>query len=319
MMNITTKYIKFKKIVLVTGLFLSSCTLLNAQQAPMYTQYMFNGMAINPAYMAMDEMLSIAALTRHQWVGFEGAPHSQTLTYHTPIKTTNSFYGAILTRDNIAEVLTETGGSLAFSQRVKVGDESWFAMGLNAGLSYATDHYNQTSTKSPSVGSDLTFKNQRATRGTVGWGLMIFNPKYYFGISSPKFIYSDLSDENHNNASTAYRPHFLMQAGAAYNLDGEEIKLKPNLLVKYVDGSPMQFDINTNLVFKNKFWVGTSYRYLDSFSFLTSIYLTSNIILSYSYDLPNFNNVNSARKGSHEFMLQFRLPVKGRDHLACYW
>jgi type IX secretion system PorP/SprF family membrane protein len=103
-MNAHFKYEYIKKILFAFVLFFTIGFNVKAQQEAMYTQYMFNGMAINPAYIAMDEMLAVTLLTRHQWVGFDGAPNTQTISFHTPYKTSNTFYGAILLRDNIGEV-----------------------------------------------------------------------------------------------------------------------------------------------------------------------------------------------------------------------
>jgi type IX secretion system PorP/SprF family membrane protein len=316
-MNAHFKYEYIKKILFAFVLFFTIGFNVKAQQEAMYTQYMFNGMAINPAYIAMDEMLAVTLLTRHQWVGFDGAPNTQTISFHTPYKTSNTFYGAILLRDNIGEVITQTGGNLDLTRRVKIGDKSWLALGVNAGLSYYSAYYSQTTLPSASVASDPVFLDQRGDRVNLGMGVMLFNKKYYFGISSPHFYYRDISDPRHNNPSTAYRPTFLMQSGGLFKLNGD-FKFRPSVLFKYVDGSPLQFDFNTSVLIKDQVWFGTSYRYLDSFSILASVYLTPTILFGYAYDLPNYN-VNSARKGSHELMFQFRLPVKGRDPLACYF
>ena len=316
-MNATYKCEHIKKTVLALILFFALGISLKAQQKAMYTQYMFNGMAINPAYMAVDEMLAVTMLTRHQWVGFDGAPNTQTISMHTPYKTSNTFYGAILTRDNIGEVITETGGNLALSRRVKIGDISWLALGINAGVNYYSALYGNTNLPSPTVNSDGTFIDDRANRINLGLGVMFFNKKYFLGLSSPHFYYRNISDPRRNYPPTAYRPHFLMHTGGIFKLS-PDIKFRPSILVKYVDGSPIQFDVNTNVLLQNKFWIGTSYRYMDSFSVLGSIYLTPTILFGYSYDLPN-NNVNSAQKSSHELMFQFRLPVKGRNPLACFF
>ncbi len=285
----------------------------------MYTQYMFNGMAINPAYMAVDEMAAITLLSRHQWVGFEGAPNTQTASFHTPYKTSNTFYGVIITRDNIGQVINETGGNLALSRRIRIGDVSWLALGVNAGVSRYQGAYSQINSESMKGNIfDPTFIDDRANRVNVGMGVMFFNKKYYLGVSAPHFYYRNFSDSRRNYPPTAYRPHFMMQAGGIFKIDGD-FKLRPSILVKYVDGSPIQFDLNANLFIKNKFIFGTSYRYLDSFSVLASAFITDTILFGYSYDIPNFSNQNSAFKGSHELMLQFRLPVKGRDPLACFF
>jgi len=308
-----TLKISFKKYIL-SATFILLLSQLQAQQKPLYTQYMFNPMAINPSFMAMDEMLNITMLGRSQWSGFDGAPNTQTISMNTPYKTSNSFYGAILTRDQIGQVITETGGNLAFSRRVKIGDISWLALGVNGGLSYYNAQYSQASQSS--IG-DQVFLDERNTRMNLGMGLTFFNKKYYFGISSPHFYGRDLSVSK-NNTNTFTRPHFLVQTGGIFKL-AQDFKLRPSVLLKYVDGSPLQFDLNANLLIKDLYWFGASYRYQDSFSLLASAYLTPTILFGYSYDIPNFSNPNSARKSSHEIMLQFRLPVKGRDLLACFF
>src|SRR5687768_16528839 len=70
---------------IIVLLFLFTYSNLAAQQKAMYTQYMFNGLALNPAYSATDDALSISCLFRQQWVGLEGAPNTQTVSLHSPI------------------------------------------------------------------------------------------------------------------------------------------------------------------------------------------------------------------------------------------
>ncbi len=77
---------KIRKSLLITGFILmSSNIVLKAQQEPMYTQYMHNTMAVNPGYTGTRNAMNLLALTRHQWVGFNGAPSTQTFALHTPI------------------------------------------------------------------------------------------------------------------------------------------------------------------------------------------------------------------------------------------
>ncbi|MEZ4738824.1 MAG: type IX secretion system membrane protein PorP/SprF [Flavobacteriales bacterium] len=64
---------------------LSVSTAMLAQQDPQFTQYMFNMLSLNPAYAGSADRVELKALSRHQWVGFEGAPTTQTLTVHSPL------------------------------------------------------------------------------------------------------------------------------------------------------------------------------------------------------------------------------------------
>ena len=56
-----------------------------AQQDPQYTQYMYNPLAINPAYTGSRDVLSVVGLYRSQWVGLEGAPRTFTVSAHSPL------------------------------------------------------------------------------------------------------------------------------------------------------------------------------------------------------------------------------------------
>ncbi|HEX7365756.1 MAG TPA: type IX secretion system membrane protein PorP/SprF [Pelobium sp.] len=288
-----------------------------AQQKAMYTQYMFNTLAINPAYSTLDESLTITALSRHQWVGFKGAPNTQTLSLHTPIGESNTFVGAILVNDQIGEVIRETGGDVSLAQRVPVGTDSYLAVGINAGTSNFGANYSENYRVSPASASDPLFQDQNNMRINFGWGAMLFSDKYYVGISAPFFYYRDIGSIAKSVNKAAYRPHYLLQAGYLLEIN-PNLKFKPNLLVKYVNGSPTQFDINANFLLSETLWLGASYRSLDSFDALASVFITPDLQVGYSYDFTN-TQLAKAQKGSHEIAIKFRLPVRGRDHTACYF
>jgi type IX secretion system PorP/SprF family membrane protein len=289
----------------------------NAQQKAMYTQYMFNTLAINPAYSTIDESLTFTALSRHQWVGFKGAPHTQTVSVHSPIGESNTFLGAILVNDQIGEVIRETGGDLSIAQRVPVGNTSYFSLAVNGGMSSFSANYSEKFGQSPASGSDPVFQDENNMRVNFGWGAMLFSDKYYVGISSPHFYYRDLNNITNINSQTAYRAHYMLQAGYLIQLN-QNLKLKPNFLVKYVNGSPIQFDLNASVLISETLWLGASYRSLDSFDAIASVFITPDLQLGYSFDFTN-TPLAKVQKGSHEISLQFRLPVKGRDHTACYF
>ena len=235
----------------------------------MYTQYMFNAMAINPAYAAVDEQMAVTMLSRHQWVGFTGAPNTQSFSIHTPVKQSNTFVGAQVLSDQIGEVITETGGYLTLTQRVAVGLKTYLSVGINGGLSSFKANYSERYEDSPGSANDPAFQNESSMMGNFGLGVMLFSDKYYVGVSSPHFYYSDLSQ---SNTSTNQRPHYMLQGGYLAEIN-ENLKFKPNFLIKYVNGSPVQFDLNANLLINEMLWVGTSYRTLDSFSALASLYI----------------------------------------------
>jgi type IX secretion system PorP/SprF family membrane protein len=303
-MQIKPKGLRF--ILLAGLLMLAAANSLKAQQKAMFTQYMFNGLVVNPAYSAMDEALNVTALARQQWTGFKGAPNTQTLSIHSPIKQSNTSVGLILMRDQIGEVISENGAFGTVAHRVQLKEGTYLALGVNGGISKYVGEYSLTG--SASAATDPVFQDQKSLRGNFGFGLMLFSQKFYAGISSPFFYYRDLGSAA-SASETAYKPHYIMQAGYLATL-GPDIKFKPNLLVKYVNGSPVQVDLNANFLLKETLWVGGSLRSMDSFDFIAEIQVTPTIQVGYSYDFTT-SQLSKVEKGSHEIVLNFRVGSKG--------
>jgi type IX secretion system PorP/SprF family membrane protein len=70
---------------IMTLVMVASATVATAQQDVMFTHYMYNTLAVNPAYAGSREALTVTAIGRTQWEGFKGAPGSTTITAHTPL------------------------------------------------------------------------------------------------------------------------------------------------------------------------------------------------------------------------------------------
>ncbi len=301
------------RVILLVGLFLLSWIHVFSQQKAMFTQYMFNGLVINPAYSAVDDALNITALARQQWVGFKGAPNTQTFSVHSPIKESNTSVGMILMRDQIGEVISENGAFATLAHKVQLGDYTYLALGVNAGISKYVGQYSLTG--SSSAATDPVFADQNSLRGNFGVGVMLFSEKFYAGISSPFFYYRDLGDAS--STSTAYKPHYIMQGGYLVDIS-DDIKFKPNALIKYVNGSPIQIDLNANFLLKETLWIGGSLRSMDSFDVLAELQVTPNIQVGYSYDFTT-TQLSKVEKGSHEIVLSFRLAPRSGSLPRCYF
>ena len=298
-------------------LFVFSASNVGAQQKAMYTQYMFNGLALNPAYTATDEALTITSLYRQQWVGLKGAPNTQTISAHTPIAETNTSIGASFIRDQIGEVIAEKGAYVTVAQRVPIGDASYLAVGFNGGISSYSAEYSLNYAGSPQSTIDPVFEDQSMMRANFGLGVVFFGPKFYVGLSSPHFYYRPLNEISNLKSSTTYRPHYILQGGYIAELS-DMIKFKPHVIVNYVNGSPLLIDMNASVLFAERLWLGGSYRSKDAFNAIAQMYITPALAVGYSYD---FTSTKLARveRGSHEISLKFRIPVKGRDFPQCYF
>ena len=101
-MKMKTKIESPKIRIALTGIIITLSTLLTfAQQDAQFSQYMFNTMAVNPGYAGSKQVMTAMVLSRSQWLGIEGAPQTQTVTFHTPVISKNIGLGFSLVNDKI--------------------------------------------------------------------------------------------------------------------------------------------------------------------------------------------------------------------------
>ena len=287
------------------------------QQKAMYSQYMFNGLALNPAYSASDEALNITSVYRQQWVGLRGAPNTQTVSIHSPIKRSNTSLGVIFIRDQAGEVISEQGGYLTIAQRVALSEDSYIAFGVNVGLSAYSANYSLLYPESPHSVIDPVFQNQRGKSANLGLGVMLLGKKYFIGLSSPHFYYRPLAKISDLEAGTTYRPQYILQGGYVMDIN-ENLKFKPFIMANYVNGAPLSVDFNVNLLFSETVWIGASYRSFDSLNAILQVYVTPKLALGYSYDFTT-SNLSKVQSGSHEISLKVRLPRKSVNYPRSYF
>jgi type IX secretion system PorP/SprF family membrane protein len=276
---------------------------MQAQQNVMVSQYMFNGLLLNPAYAGSHDYLSSTLMYRNQWVRVDGAPITSILAVDGPLKNRNVGLGLIIMNDKIgATDQTDVYGNYSYSIKIKEGK---LALGIKAGVSryvYNTDKL---------VYWDKTDNVYEAGNKQTSWlpkfglGMYYSTKKWYAGLSIPVlFAY----DPNYNfsldvNKSSLDRRHYMATAGVVLPLN-EYFKLKPSFLVKYVPNAPIQADLNASLIYKDKFWVGASFRSGDAIATILEYQTGSHFRVGYSYDFT-FSNIRKSTYGSHEIMIGY--------------
>lgn len=287
-----------------------------AQQDKMFSQYMFNMMALNPAYAGSRDVLSMTALYRAQWVGIEGAPQTATFTADMPLNRERVGVGIQLSNDRIG-VVNQTGAYLSYSFRIKLGDRSTLALGLQGGaLSYQSDLTKVGLTPDNAGMPDPAFaQNISKILPNFGTGIFISNDRSYFGVSVPYLIKSKVSDYESPTSSmrNTLRRHAYATAGFVIGLS-PGLKLKPSMLVKYAEGAPLGFDGNVNLWLHDRVAIGTSFRKNqfnswsndrnDAIIGLVELQLTEQFRLGYAYD-RTLNGLKTIAPSSHELMLRY--------------
>ena len=285
---------------------------VRAQQDKMFSQYMFNMMALNPAYAGSRDVLSMTALYRAQWVGIEGAPQTATFTADMPLKNERIGIGLQLSNDKIG-LINQTGAYLSYAFRIKLGERSTLALGLQGGaLSYKANY--SEAILSPGGIPDPAFsQNFSKILPNFGTGIYISNDRGYIGLSVPYLLKNRISDYETATSRATLRRHAYGTAGFVIGLS-PTIKIKPSFLVKYAEGAPLGVDGNVNIWFNDRIALGASLRKNQFYSWnndsndalvgMVELQVSDQLRLGYAYD-RTLNNLKAYGPNSHEFMLRY--------------
>lgn len=222
-----------------------------AQQDAQFTQYMYNTININPAYAGSRGVLSVFALHRDQWIGLDGAPKTNAISVNTPINNSNVGLGVSLVNDKIGPT-TENQFSVDLSYTIPTS-ETWK---LSFGIKGTADIFNLDVTKlNPETAGDPQFQNlDNDFSPNVGAGVYWHSDKAYIGLSVPNFIQTNRYDDN-DVAIYKDKINYYLMGGYVFQFS-QELKFKPAVLTKMVEGAPLQVDVSANFLFFEKLTLG---------------------------------------------------------------
>lgn len=272
---------------------------IQAQQEPMFTQYMFNSLSINPAYAGTTESINLNTLTRLQWVGMEGSPKTFSLSAHMPIEGRKIGLGVTLVTDKIGPV-NNTFFTVNYAYRLKVTDDLTLSMGLKGGI----NSYKVGLTDLSVIDAeDPQFQsNEKKISPNLGFGFYLYSNQYYVGFSAPKLIQTKVDDEYATDENQLKR-HYFIVGGYNWQID-KDWMLKPALLTKIVGGSPVSNDITVQTLYRDWIGGGLMYRIGDALGLFVfgKVYDELKVGYGYEYSLNGLSGINS---GTHEIMLTY--------------
>jgi len=292
-----------RKYLLLTGSIICLFLQVNAQQSPLMSHYMFNGLLLNPAYAGSKEFVSSTLLYRQQWTGLEGAPVTYSGSIHGLLPKKKLGLGGYIQRDKIG-VTSQTDIYASMSYHLPVG-KGKLSAGLQMGLSNFSSDVVQLTYWDPGdkVFDYNTFSNLLPN---AGLGLYYYQSLFYAGISAPFVISYDVNRSGSIDPAVPVHKmsrRYYVTSGGVIETEGD-IKLKPSFLLKMEPGSDIQYDLNMNVLINDLFWIGASYRSEESIVALFEYQVSRKFRIGYSYDytLGTLGRYNS---GSHEVMLGF--------------
>lgn len=295
--------IKFLTIVSITLLSLEG----NAQQDPMYTQYMYNMSVVNPAY-ALDDMgiLQIGGIYRNQWAGIEGAPETANFFAHTGLSDRLEA-GISIVHDEIGGIVKENNLYADVAYVLPMTETTKLSFGVKGGVTFFDANLTALTTTDP---NDPAMQNISEVFPNFGIGAYLFGEKYYVGVSAPN-VFTSKHLENETGLARLGKEniHYFLTGGYVFDLN-PNLKLKPAFMMRAVTGAPLSVDITANFLLYDRFEAGIAYRLDAAVSGLVNFRVTPELRIGYAYDYTT-SNLGDYNDGTHEIMVLFDLDLLG--------
>ena len=218
---------------------------LLGQMFPLSDHYIYNGLAINPAFAGCQDALSSTISYRNQWVGFNDAPRNQILSIHTPVYNNRIGLGLLVEKNSIG-IFKETNiiGNYAYRMELRDGI---LAFGLGFGVTVSNIAWNEL------VAADLNdaqlMNNSTSTvLPAFSLGTYYYTKKYFIGISMPLFLRYELDKSTGKNkiSNPFSGSNYFFTGGYDISIS-PNVKLLPSLLIKYHPNNVLQVDYNAQV------------------------------------------------------------------------
>ena len=303
-----------------------------AQQTVQFSQYVFNGLAVNPAYAGYKEDWTLNLSSRLQWTGISGAPQTGTLSIDgvTDPDRKNVGLGLLATFDQLGpESTTSVYANYAYRLRLDDIDTKRLSFGIAfGGIQYSLDgaKFNATDAGDGGIPAGTVSKLTPDFR----FGMYYYSPNFYAGISVFNLLAQSILNATDNTALIKQQRTYYLTAGTMVPLS-EEIDLKPSFLIKEDFAGPTNLDLSAYLVLKKQVWIGASYRTgiaalnnknlqsgldaADAVAAIAQFYVSDNFRIGYSFDFTTSKLANY-QSGSHELSLTITFPGKNTRALS---
>jgi type IX secretion system PorP/SprF family membrane protein len=297
-----------------------TCYIAYNQELPVYNEYHLNKSLINPAIVGSEPCTWIKATDRHQWVGLENSPTIQTLSFETSLfkkkvsrETDKKIHGiGVYIYHDLNGANRTLGMHASYSYHVYLNkaNNTKLGLGLSLGLNQVslderTLHGAYDPTISGTVNSIL--------QPEAGFGLFIYNSKFYAGLSGAHYLSSFISSSYLINKE---RNYFLI-AGYLAGKEKDALRILPSIVIKAKEDFSKQIDLNGKILFGELWWLGLSYRHnFDLMPGSPTAILPmaginiNNLMICYAYEYTP-GKIKQYTFGTHEFTFAYRFCKDG--------
>jgi len=279
-----------------------------AQQYPVFSQYYFNELVINPGYAGAHVKFSATAMYRNQWINLPGAPQTLNFSSHVAVMKNKVGLGLMINRDKIGSYKNDHI-YLYYAYKIHFG-QATLSAGLQAGINVLGADYSKLDLQTEGDASFVNILN--TVKPNFGAGLYYNRKNMFLGFSVPFILNNKVANSVEGLLGQIKEArYYFIRGGTVFPIDrAKNVKMNPSFLIRGQEGQPLSFDINNAFIFYDVFSIGASYRLTDALIGFIDLKLSEKVHFGYSYDMTR-SDLNRFSSGTHEFMLNFRSIIRG--------
>lgn len=311
------------KKVIVLFILITSFFTTQAQQDAQFSQYVFNGLYINPAYAGYKSDFYINSFFRSQWTGLTGAPQTGSLAADGSVAHDKVGLGLLLQHDQLG-AQSNVALYTNYAYRIQIGEDENSRLAFGLGLGFVQAGIDGNKLNPVQSGDNYIPTGYHSFLSPdMRLGFLYTNDDYFIGASVDNLIPQYMQTTANANALGVPipKPHEYFTMGAIFNLNSDT-KIKPSILIKDNPTVPTSMDANVFLLLNERLWLGATYRTsiplyhkpnlqkdLPTSSAIVAVvefFATENVRIGYAFDY-SLNKIGALGYGSHEISLGIML------------
>lgn len=273
-----------------------------AQNYPVYSQYLLDGLVINPAYTGTREVLTASLSFRRKTMNFDGAPMMGTFSLHSPMKNDRIALG-LMSHYQTYGVTTKASVFASYAFHIKTRGGRW-SLGIKAGADLVNNNYSGITTIDPDPA--FTEAISSYTLPNIGVGVYYSSDIFFAGLSVPEmFSYRENSNRTGFEFYHDYDNYYFLGTAGGLITFTEKLRFKPSVLARYSLKNPFLIDLNGNFIISDFIWIGASWRLGEEVLVgILEFQVNQQFKLGYAYEY-NLGNISTFVGGTHEVALRY--------------
>jgi type IX secretion system PorP/SprF family membrane protein len=316
----------YKTIIILIALL--RYTTMQAQQMPLYSDYIMNGFVLNPAVAGSDGYTTVGLSSRDHMLGFDNSPKTNVISFQSRLLRSNYQIhnsGSIFGNRGVskrtgrvgvgAQIFTDhngrlerTGGQFTYAYHIPMGKGQ-----LSWGVAISTFQFHISLANKDFRDPDPMFDQNYANHvlvPDVSAGTYYLTANSFLGFSVANLTQSRIKIGSETYDYRLYRHYYLM-GGKRFKQE-EEYAFEPSFLIKGTEKGVFQTDIQFRTYYQQDYYLGLLYRTGSAVGVIIGA-KWNRIHFCYAFDY-SLNSIQRYSYGSHELNVAIKFGDSARRY-----